>query len=216
MKLAILSESSADEAAVRILVESIASREISPIPFQSLESRGWPAVRNALPAVLKRLHYHTEAEALAIVVDSNHKPLHLPGHEEEGQFHPECRLCILREDCQRTIRQLREVHGKKTIRPLIGLAVPAIEAWYLCGKNTHVSEAAWQVGLNTGNFPYTKEQLKEAVYGSSRYDLALETSRAVEESRRVAQNLDLLRTLFPSGFGVLEKDIRDFLNLLSQ
>ena len=85
MKVAILSESSADEAAVRILVEAILNQQTEPIDLY-LRGHGWSSVRNVLPAVLKHLHYCTQAEALILVVDSDDSPVHQQSHEQpEGQ-----------------------------------------------------------------------------------------------------------------------------------
>lgn len=94
------------------------------------------------------------------------------------------------------------------IKTVIGIAVPAIEAWYLCGKDLAVSEAAWKVGLDTGVDPYTKNQLKEKVYGTDRPNLKLETECAEEEATRLGESIDLLRTYFPNGFGPFEQDLR--------
>ncbi|MFQ5796704.1 MAG: hypothetical protein ACE5JP_16875, partial [Candidatus Bipolaricaulia bacterium] len=80
MKVAVLSESPADEAAVRILVEGILGRQTQPIdPPRSLRIRGWTSIlnkTNELSAVLRSLYFYTNAEALVLVVDSNHSPVH--------------------------------------------------------------------------------------------------------------------------------------------
>ena len=208
MKVAILSESPADEAAVGILANSI--RPIEAISGQpsSLRARGWPSVYQILPAVITALHYQTDAEALAVVVDSNHSPVHGTDHDVPGGFNPKCRLCFLREKVRKTLGALKQVPGKPMIKTVIGIAVPAIEAWYLCGKDSAVSEAAWKVGLDTGVDPYTKNQLKEKVYGTDRPNLELETACAVEEANRLGESIDLLRTYFPNGFGPFEQDLR--------
>jgi len=91
-----------------------------------------------------------------------------------------------------------------------GLAVPAIEAWYLRGKRSGVSEEAWRQGLATGKFPYTKGQLKVDVYGTDRPSLQLETAKVGEEAARIAQDLPRLEAHFPFGFGTLAKTLRSW------
>jgi hypothetical protein len=44
LKLAVLSESQADEAAVRLFVEAILQIQTQPIGLPPLRSRGWPSV----------------------------------------------------------------------------------------------------------------------------------------------------------------------------
>lgn len=80
MTLAVLSESQAEEAAIRILVNGILGRETRPVAGPPLRSRGWPSVLNVLPSVLKHLYYRTDAEAFVVVVDSNTSPVHQIGH----------------------------------------------------------------------------------------------------------------------------------------
>src|SRR5258708_1171971 len=74
MRVAILSESSADDAGIRILVEAVLGCKTEAV-MPELRSRGWPAVRNVLPAVIKTLHFQARADGLIVVVDSNHSSL---------------------------------------------------------------------------------------------------------------------------------------------
>ena len=48
------------------------------------------------------------------------------------------------------------------------VTVPAIEAWYLCGRDSTVSEAAWTAGQASGRQPYSRAELKWRVYGTDR------------------------------------------------
>lgn len=210
MRVAILSESSADEAAIRILVGGILGEPTHPISPPSLRSRGWPSVRQVLPTVLKHLHYHTDAEGLILVVDSNHSPVHQSAHDETGGANPQCRLCQLREIVGRVLTHLTPVPNRPPIRTAVGLAVPAIEAWYRCGVDPHVTEAAWVLALQSGSYPYTTTSLKRAVYGTERYSLELETRCATEEAQRLAQNLNALEQMFPGGFGALASEVRNW------
>jgi hypothetical protein len=79
VKLGILSESPADEAAVRILVEGLLGARVQPT-YPPLRARGWPHVVQILPAVLRHLQLQTDAEGLVVVVDSDDTPLHDGNH----------------------------------------------------------------------------------------------------------------------------------------
>jgi len=209
MKVAILSESSADEAAIRILVDGILSRQTRPIAI-SPQTRGLSSVFKVLPPVFKHLHYHTDTEAFVVVVDSDRSPVHQNAHEQPGGANEQCRLCQLRGVVAQVQGQLRPVPGRPPIKTAIGLAVPEIEAWYRCGLDPHVTEAAWIQALQSRIYPYTKNSLKRDVYGAERPSLELETQRAVEEARRLVRNLPVIEGLFPNGFGALARDVRSW------
>ncbi len=210
MKLAILGESAADEAALEILVSKILNRPVELVQ-PSLRARGWPYVRDILPSVIKHLHYQTEAEGLIVVVDSNDSTIHDPSHDSEGHV-PTCRLCELRRVVKHTLQHLRSVEGRAIPRVAIGLAVPCIEAWYRCGKDPQVTEAVWIQARKEGRFPYTCNGLKKAVYGTDRPSLTLETQRAHEEALRLSNNLDLLEQNFPNGFGALIRELHSWMH----
>gem|GEM_PF-6902502 len=88
MKVAILCESPADEVTIRILAEAVLGIKISPVPHAGLRTRGWPSVRKVFSAVLKQLHYRSDAEGLICVVDSNASPVHEPIHKQPGRADP--------------------------------------------------------------------------------------------------------------------------------
>ena len=102
--------------------------------------------------------------------------------------------------------------GCTALKWALGLAVPQIEAWYLVGRDPHVSEAAWISGQKHGKFPYAREHLKCKVYGTDRPSLELEASRAREEAERIVRDgkLPLLEERFPGGFGALASDVRNW------
>lgn len=166
-------------------------------------------MRTVLPAVLRQLHYHTDAEGLVVMVDSNSSPPHLPSHESTAAEDPKCRICQLRAVGNEVLAKVRPRTGHSALRVAIGLAVPTIEAWLLCGVDPHVTEAAWINGLKErpGNMPYTKGSLKHQLYGTSHPSLALEIERMTAAATRLSQDLARLRTLFPNGFGVLVKEL---------
>src|SRR5262249_49534604 len=210
MRIAVLSESPADEAAIRILIESMLGRptqsvEPSPRPFRT---RGWPFVLQITPNVLSYVHYQTDADACVIVVDTDASPVHQATHEQPGGAVSTCRLCQLRQAVTQTQEQLRSRPGRPPLQVAVGAAVPAVEARYRCGQDPQVTEVAWLRGLQTHSCPYTQQSLKRDVYGTDRPSLELETRRAVEAARLLTQTLPRLESLFPYGFGSLAHAIR--------
>src|SRR5712671_1321478 len=176
MKVAYFAESPADQAALTILTESILQRKTESVSYAGLRHRGWPTVRTALRPVLREIHYHTDAEGFAFIVDSNGSPPHLISHEDKSE--PKCRLCQLREIIHQVLANVTPRHARTPLNVAVGLAVPAIEAWLLCGEDPHVTEAAWINALKQGRqatMPYTKNALKQQLYGTSHPSLSLET-----------------------------------------
>ena len=209
MKLALLSESPADEAALRILVEAVLESPFTTIQ-SSLRARGWPSVEQVLPSILRHLHFNTEADGLVVVVDSDDSPVHTAEHVAPGYFHPYCRICRLRAVFRRVLKNLPPAHGRDRVLRAVGVAVPAVEAWYLCGRDTSVTEEAWIKGQVTGLPPYTRRELKWRVYGTERPTLPHEIKRAVQEVTRHHGDLRRLENDFPQGFGSLARDLRSW------
>ena len=211
MKVALLSESPADEAALRVLVEAVLAEGIELVR-PGLRARGWPNVAQVLPAILRHLHFNTDTEALAVVVDADDSVVHTEAHEAPGYFHPQCRLCQLRGIVRRTQKRFPFLHGRARVLRAVGIAVPAIEAWYLCGQDPQVTELAWMEGLGSGRIPYTRRELKWRVYGTDRPGLGFEIERALECVRRHQRDPRRLEADFPHGFGALARDVRDWRN----
>ena len=210
MKVAVLSESPADEAAIRILIEGIVGRQTQSADTSQFRRGGVTRAFGILPAVLRHLHCRTDADALVVVVDSDRTPVHKPEHEQAGGADERCRLCKMRRTIDPVLARLRPVQGRPQIKIAVGIAVPAIEAWYRCGLDPHVTEAAWIASLPSGPFPYTTRSLKEDVYETSRPSLELETRRATKEAQRLTQDLQLLEQCFPTGFGALAREVRSW------
>jgi hypothetical protein len=210
MKVAIFSESPADDTAIRVLINGVLSRETDEIGLPFLQGRGWPSVKTNHPAVLKYLHYQTETEALVIVVDLDDTLIHEKKHEQPNGYEPKCRLCFLRESTRKVQSQLRPRGGRAPMKIAVGLAMPAIEAWYLNGIDPQATEAMCIQGGAQKRAVEYKNKLKEMVYKTSRPSLSYETQRAVEEAQRLAQNLSLLEQNFPIGFGSLVRDLRNW------
>jgi len=105
MKLAILSESPADEAALQVLVAGVLHAPFTTVQA-ALRARGWPSVEQVLPAIVRHLHFNTDTDGLVVVCDTDDSPVHTPDHEAPGYFHPQCRVCRLRGAFRRTTRNL--------------------------------------------------------------------------------------------------------------
>ncbi len=211
MKVAYFAESPADQEALTILTETILGRKTETVLHAGLRHRGWPTVRTVLPAVLKELHYHTDAEGFVLIVDSNGTPPHLSSHDAPDGSERQCRLCQLRRITDEALRKVRPRAASPPLKVALGLAVPTIEAWLLCGVDPHVTEAAWISGLNEprrGFMPYTKGGLKSQLYGTSHPSLVLETEKMRAAATRLSADLSGLAKLFPHGFGALLSSLR--------
>jgi hypothetical protein len=210
MKLAVISESPADDAAVRVLVDAILGRTSEIVEVRSLRRRsGYSSLPALLEVAIPELHFNTDADALVLVVDSNGTPIHVPEHERPGGAVPECRLCSLRAAAARLLGRLKPRGHHAPLNVAIGLASPPVEAWYRCGIDPQATEAAWARDLAAGaRAPERIRGLKRDVYGTDRPGLPLETGRATEAAGRLAQQLVVLEQHFPSGFGSFARDIR--------
>jgi hypothetical protein len=202
MKVAILSESSADETAVRILIDGLLGKKTEIIPL-TVRRRGWPSIQQVLQASLKSLIYNPDVEGFVAVVDSDDSIPHERSHDEQGKARIECRLCQLRKLASQILR------NQTRIKTAFGLAVPAIESWLRCGVDPHITEALI-IQKMAFQMDALKKQLKRDVYGTDRSSLELKTKCAIEEASRLATMLDDLEKLFPNGFGPLARDVRNW------
>lgn len=212
MKVAVLSESSADEAAIRVLVNAMLGSVTETPAMPPLRTRGWPAVRDDVPRTLKYLHYQTDTDALVVVVDSDRSPIHDPTASSNRSCHDDCRFCLLSRVVEDVRRRLRERPVGQPVKVAIGVAIPQIEAWYLAGRDPGVSEASWVNGLRQGRMPYDGKRLKRLVYSTDRPSIELETERALGETRRIVdeETVDHMVELFPIGFGLFAEAIKNW------
>lgn len=206
MKVALLSESLADETALRVLVAAVL-KQMPRFVAPGFRARGWPNVAQLMPAVLRHLHFNTDTDVLVTVVDSDDSVVHTAAHDAPGYYHPHCRMCQLRAVYRQTTKKLPRAHGRDRVIRAVGVAVPAIEAWYLCGREATVSEAAWTMGQGTGRQPYSRAELKWRVYGTDRPSLVHETHCALREVERLRRDPRRLEHDFP-GFASLAADLR--------
>lgn len=207
MKVALLSESPADEAALRLIVEGVLDEPVELVQ-PPLRARGWPSVARVLPAVLRHLHFQTDADGIVVTADADDTVVHTAEHEGPGYFHAGCRLCELRAIVRQTLKHLPAARGRARLHTAVGLAVPAIEAWYLSGRDETVGEEAWLRGVAAGEPPYTRRELKLRVYGTFRPSLPQEIACAEAEIGRHRGDLRRLEYDFPGGFGALAAALR--------
>ncbi len=211
MKVAIFSESPADEAAIRILMEVVLGQPIEPVYPRSIRFRGWPSVLNLLPNVVNELHYNTEARGLIVVADTNGSPFYTDGPDPPAEHLNPSRLRQLRDRAEQALRLLRPRPPLPNLKVAVGVAAPAIEAWYRCGY-PDASEAAWLRELRAGAHARDKiKALKREVYGTDRPSVEIATKHAKAEATRVSADLDRLERSFPIGFGALAESLRTWL-----
>jgi hypothetical protein len=209
MKVAIVSESPADTAAIHILLEALTNRRIELLRDARLRAGGWPSMLYAIDVELIHLHYRTDAHALIAIADSDDSSVHEEAHDLPGGAVENCRVCRLRARIGSVQAKLRPRHVNYSVDVAIGLAVPALEAWLLCGKNPHASEGRFIRERQAGNslFP-ARKQLKRELYGTEFPSLQNATACATREATRLAQNLSLLGDHFPFGFRSFAQMIR--------
>jgi len=209
MKAAIFSESHHDDVAVHIWVEAILGQRVELLYPPQLEARsGWTSFLRLIPTVVRHLHYRTDVEGLIIVADSDDSAIHSPSHK--GLDREDCRYCRLSQRVEETKAKLRPKRGKPPLKTAIGIAVPAIEAWFRCGLAPHVNEAAYVQKLQASDLIQVRNQLKRDVYGSDRPSSKTQREQAVEQARRLARNLDVLEQQFPNGFGLFAEALRQW------
>ena len=145
-----------------------------------------------------------------LVVDSNGSPPHSKEHEQPNASERMCRLCQLRRIADDVRQAVRPRPTPPPLKIALGLAVPTIEAWLLCGVDPHVTEAAWINGLKQGSLPYSKRELKHQLYGTSHPSLDLESEAMKKAASRLAENLSSLEHLFAQGFGPLRDSLKSW------
>ncbi len=205
MKVAILSESSADEAAIRILIDAILPAPSEPADLPPLRSRGWGSFVNVLGPVIKHLHYHSDADAFAVIADSDDSRVHVPEHRDAD---PECRSCILKREVNRIRATLSPRPHKPPLQICAATAVPSIEAWLLVQEDVHITELSWIRALQSRQFPYTRKTLKQRLYGADRVSLEREKEVMSAAARRLTTDLERLENRFPNTFAAFAREVR--------
>ena len=205
MRVAILSESAADEKALRILVDAVLGVRTTPLQDLPLQARGYHAVREALPAIIKFVTFRTDAEGLVVVVDSNHSSLEATTGEN--------RLHEFGDLIARTRAGLSKRSSQPALLIAHGVASPAIESWLLCKRDPQISEASWEKGLRDKREPYTKIGLKRRLLDVDYTSSQLRLQKMTEAATEVAADLSHLEKQFPIGFGSLARQLREWRRL---
>jgi hypothetical protein len=209
MKIVFFGESSADQAALMVFTEGILGEPPKVIDM-GLEGHGVTGVLNALPGVFRGVYYNSDAEGLVVTVDGDDTEMHDPDHDKLAEGGESCRLCQVRKIIAQARKHLKARPSGGGLKVAVGVAVPAIEAWYLVGKEHQVGEAAWRAGLAVNRLPFNRPKLKEMVYGTARPSLELETECAIKEAQRIINNVKAIETAFPIGFGLMAAEIRSW------
>jgi hypothetical protein len=209
MKIGFYSESLADQAALAVFAEGILGAPPEPINM-ALAGHGVTSVFSALDGLFRGVYYNSDAEGLVVAVDCNASELHDPAHDDPGPASDDCRLCRARKIIGKARRQLKSRPDRPHLKVAVGLAVPAIEAWYFVGTRHEVGEQTWRTRLEEKRDPSTRKKLKELMYGTTRPSLELETELAVREARRIIQNIEIIEKAFPVGFGSMAAEIRSW------
>jgi hypothetical protein len=210
MKIGYYCESPADREALAVFTEGILGKPPEPISMD-LEAHSVPGFFSALDGVFRGVHYNSDAEGLVVVVDCDDDELHQPSHDAPGGAAERCRLCKARKIIALAQKQLKARQGRPVLKVAIGLPVPAIEAWYLVGRNHQVGEAAWITGCAENKRPFDRPRLKKLVYGTDRPSLEFQTECAVREARRIISDINAIMTAFPAGFGLMAKEIASWM-----
>ena len=197
MKVALLSESPADEAVLRVLVDAILGEpaQIAPAGYRA---RGWPNVLQVLPAVIRHLHFNTDVDTLVVTCDSDDTPVHTAAHDAPQYYHPHCRMCQLRAAFRQTSKRFPAAHGRLRVHRVVSVAVPALAFSSLTplgGPRLAVARLAAPPRAVAGSFSL-------GVGGA--WTAALPALREVERHRR---DLRRLEYDFP-GFAALMWDLK--------
>jgi hypothetical protein len=205
MKIASLAESPADSHFILGLTENVIERTAIAYEHSSFRAQGWPSVLNVAPALLRHLHFSTDVEGLIVLADGNSSPLHTPTHRSD----PQCRYCALTGMLGATSSTLPAVgHRESPPKIAVAIAYPAIEAWFLVGRDPHIGEMNLP-SLYPGMTPASvRRKLKFQVYGTERPVGAQCLETAASQRAALNQSLPELIQRFPSGLGNFVSEIR--------
>jgi hypothetical protein len=208
MNVAILSESDYDEGAIGLIAQKLSPQKLSIISHNiKMPSRGWTAAMAVLGPVYLRLHYDPSAHGLVCVLDSDDTTPHTLEHETKNFTVLGCRYCEMRRKLDALQKSAASVaHRTFPLRIAIGLAVPAIEAWYQCGVDVHSTEAHFQ-RLDVKQLYHERKRLKAATYGSVGAQGTVLADRSLQHAQRLCDDIAQIKRLFPCGFGMLARDI---------
>jgi len=105
MKIAFLSESPADQAALAVFTKCLLGRK--PIPHSmNISARGVDGLLLALDGIYRGLHYNSDVEAMVVVVDCDESEIHEPDHDSSKK-QTDCRFCQITQIIERARKQLK-------------------------------------------------------------------------------------------------------------
>ena len=199
MEVAIFSEGDPDEAGLRVLVDAVLGITTTPttVPFRT---RGWPAVADQLPSIIRNTYFKTSAPLLVVVADGN-------GSSLDPQD-PTNRLTRLRDIAARCQPQGRA--DRPSLQIVVGIAFPCIEAWWLAPQFADVSEKSWGERNSPGVARYSKQELKRRLYGQEFPGIPHATARMQAGAGKTAAALADTKDRFPLGFGSLIAGLENF------
>jgi hypothetical protein len=207
MKVAILTESEIDDAVVRVFVNALLGEEIELHPI-AIRERGSSGILQSLPGLYRGLYYSTDVDRLAVVLDSDTSLPHHADHDGPDKSEQRCRLRQIRATIA-SIQTTLSGRDRPPIKTAIGLAMPCIEAWLLCGSpgGCGVTETNWIAGLQSNRLPYRCNELKARLHGNARPHRN-RLDKMTAEARRLCANLTALENNFPNGFGPFAASVR--------
>lgn len=209
MRVVVLSESEADEAALRPVIAALIA---TPATFCEpvVAVRGYTGLQRR--GIIKGLYYNHGADGIVVVGDADTTELHSDAHDAPGAEPTNCRLCELRTTLAQVRAELRPVAGRRPLRTAVGVAVPAIEAWYLAGSTARPSEAGFRqrfwTPFDSGGIHAYKRALKNLAFGEGVLSWRARLEVARDYGHGMSMRLQSLRDNFPLGFGSLERDLR--------
>ena len=206
MKIGILSESKVDEAAYKILVESILGHPVDL--FKDYQKRGgWSQAKKLVRPIILDLHY-SGADGFIFVGDSDSTPPHTSDHEAQADGDPDCRLCQIKKLVENTLGTLPARAGQPPLKVAVGMATPAIEAWLLSGDDAHCTETRFRDDQSNRRLTrQTNLDLKKQKYGSLHASSDIRMRRTLKNAHRIARDIEKLEQRFQFGFGHLRKSL---------
>ena len=209
MRIGILSESKVDEAAYKILVESILGQSVDL--YKDYRNRGgWFTAKKMVKSIIQELHF-AGADGFVFVGDSDSTPPHTKSHESQADGDPSCRLCQIKKVVESILGTLPDRSGKPPLKVAIGMATPTIEAWLLSKDDVYCTESRFRDDHSNGKLTrQTRLDLKEKKYGSLHASSDIRMRCTLENANRIAEDLKTLEQRFQFGFGHLRKNLDEW------